>query len=123
MDIGDYLSVVALVISLFTFYWTSIRGSKFVCAPLRYIQFAYPKAGNPLILISVVISNVGARTGIIDYLYLEFSKSNSQNHKFWSFFEPPNAKPIMVPPISMDDFPSAFDTAWRVCKETFLFHF
>jgi hypothetical protein len=108
MDISAYLSVVALAISLFTFYWTSIRGPKFVCASLRYIQFARPIEGHPLILISVVISNVGARTGVIDYLYLEFGQSGRQTHKFWAYLEPPNAKPTLTLPTSLENFPSAF---------------
>ena len=76
----------------------------------RFVQFAHPVKGRPLILLSVVVSNVGARTGVIDYLYLVFGQSNGteEEHNFWAYTEPADAEPRLALPDTLDDLPNAF---------------
>jgi hypothetical protein len=110
METSDVISAVALAVSLATFYWAGLRGPRFHCAPIRFLEFARPPSGNSLILLSVVISNSGARIGVIDYLYLRLCPLVNRDiaHRFWEFLEPPDAAPRLVLPETLQDLPSAF---------------
>ncbi len=110
MESKDYIAIVALVVSLFTFYWIHLKGSKFVCPPIRKIRIDNFSSGDIIIGFSFALHNSGSADGVIDYVFLDIEgkESKKNRYRFWAYYEKPVNEKENAPKPSIENMPKAF---------------
>ncbi len=113
MNISDIISFIAITLSIFTLYWTAMRPAKLIC-PIPRLVGLYINDTHLFIAPRLVLTNGGARTGHINYLYLELLTPSGDNHRFNCYSETPfhnfidEAMKNSTKPYPREDFPRSF---------------
>lgn len=66
----EWIALIAVVVAVLSLYWAELRRARLSQAAIRWMRIVVPRRGNPQLMLSLAISNSGARSGVIDYLSL-----------------------------------------------------
>jgi len=87
MNASDIIAPIAVVISLFTLYWTVLRSANIVSPAPRVIAFLNKGEGQCFVGTTVFLTNTGAKPADIDYLFLELSTPDKSTYTFHCILE------------------------------------
>jgi hypothetical protein len=92
MEIKDLIAILALIVSLFTLYWTNLRRARISCSPFRLVRIVIPQKGNPQMRVPFIITNTGGATAVVDYLFLQVNcvDHNDEITTFWALSDEDN---------------------------------
>lgn len=89
MEIKDYISIIALLISVFTFYRNVLRGPRYVSPPMRWLALGFIPGSTTLVVnFPIAITNIGSQTGVVDSFYIELiNLISKKTEKFYAWQE------------------------------------
>jgi len=109
MTLSDYFSLSAVLLSIFTLYWTALRKGRLISPAPRSIGLALDPNHHPRIGTTLFITNDGARPVSVDFLFAEIETADSKNKRFDCISEAPlqQAAAQSEPP-TQETFPKPF---------------
>ncbi|MCP5077260.1 MAG: hypothetical protein GY951_04295, partial [Psychromonas sp.] len=78
MILSNYFSLSAVLLSIFTLYWTALRKGRLICPAPRSIGLAIDPDHHPRIGTTLFITNDGARPVSVDFLFVEIETADSK---------------------------------------------